>query len=211
MSHQQHNALAANWDPEILAAYMAKVQKDEDSDEAMSSGDSDSEGEFEEETSLSSVSTAMSDIDIPHPDDIVSDDSAFSSEDEFAEETIIEKQTMRRELVLGRPTPAILQMRSAELCTMHISYMKQLNDADEEMAELTGVPYQALVRRQPVSGYDEPLEMQGEDVESFILELRKRSDKEIHSTESKQSLIQQLVILAQALFRKERQIKHLQG
>jgi hypothetical protein len=98
MSHQQHNALAANWDPEILATYMAKVEKDEDSDEAMSSGDSDSEVEFEEENSLSSVSTAMSDIAIPHPDDITSDDSAFSSEDEFAEESITEKQTMRREV-----------------------------------------------------------------------------------------------------------------
>jgi hypothetical protein len=98
MSHQQHNALAANWDPEILAAYMARIQQGEDSDDAMSSGDSDSEVEFEEETSLSSVSTAMSDIVIPHPDDIASDDSAFSSEDEFADEAITEKQTMRREV-----------------------------------------------------------------------------------------------------------------
>jgi len=211
MSYQQHDALAANWDPEILAAYMAKVQRDDDEDEAMSSDDSDdSDVEFEEEASMSSISTAMSDIQIPHPDDIVSDDSAFSSEDEFAEESITEKQTMRRELVLGRPTPAILQMRQVELSQMHIAYMKQLDDADEEIAELTGVPYQAIVRRQAVSGYDEPLE-QGDDVEAFVLELRKRSNKEVHSTESKKAMIQQLVLLAQALFRKERQIKHLQG
>ncbi|KAJ6509434.1 hypothetical protein C8R47DRAFT_25155 [Mycena vitilis] len=213
MSHQQQNPLAANWDPEILAAYMAKVQKDEDSDEAMSSGDSsDSEEEFEEESSLSSVSTeAMSDIEIHHPDDIASDDSAFSSEDEYAEESFTERQTMRRELVLGRPAAEILQMRRKELSSMHLAYMKQLDDADEEIAELTGTPYQAMVRRQPVSGYDKPVEMQGKDVESFILELRKRSNKEVQSTESKKALVEQLVILAQALFRKERQIKHLQG
>lgn len=107
MSHQQHNALAANWDPEILAAYMAKVQKDEDSDEAMSSDESDSEGEFEEETSISSISTDMSDIQIPHPDDITSDDSAFSSEDEFSEESITERQTMRREVTNAKPTGRI--------------------------------------------------------------------------------------------------------
>ncbi|KAJ7634205.1 hypothetical protein DFH06DRAFT_681300 [Mycena polygramma] len=212
MSHQQHNPLAANWDPEILAAYMAKVQKDEDSDEAMSSGDSDSEEEFEEEASFSSVSTeAVSDIEIPHPDDITSDDSAFSSEDEYAEESFTERQTMRRELVLGRPTAEILQMRRQELSSMHLAYMKQLDDADEEIAELTGAPYQAMVRRQPVSGYDKPVDMQGKDIESFILELRKRSNKEVQSTESKKTIVEQLVILAQALFRKERQIKHLQG
>ncbi|KAJ6604550.1 hypothetical protein DFH09DRAFT_1300758 [Mycena vulgaris] len=208
MSHQQHNALAANWDPEILASYMAGLQKDEDSDEAMSSGDSDSEVEFEEETSLSSVS-AMSDIEIPHPSDIASDDSAFSSEDEFAEDAITEKQTTRRKLVLGRPTAAILHMRPIELKSMHLDYMKELDDADEELAELTGVPHQVLVRREAVSGYDAPIQL-GDDFETFILELRKRSGKEIVSADKKLS-IEQLVALAQALFRKERQIKHLQG
>jgi hypothetical protein len=101
-------------------------------------------------------------------------------------------------------------MRAVELSAMHLAYMKQLDDADEELAELTGVPYQAMVRRQPVSGYDKPIE-QGEDLEAFILELRQRSNKEVHSTESKKAMIEQLVVLAQALFRKERQVKHLQG
>ncbi|KAK7064310.1 hypothetical protein R3P38DRAFT_3165333 [Favolaschia claudopus] len=209
MNDQQHNALAANWDPEILAAYMAKAQTENDEDEAMSSSDSD-DSDVEADTSMSSISTAMSDMEVPHPDDITSDDSAFSSEDEFAEESAVEKQVMRRELVLGRPTSEILKMRQTELSQMHLAYMKQLDDADEELAELTGVPYQAIVRRQPVMGYDEPLE-QGEDVEAFVMELRKRSDKEIHSTESKKRLIEQLVLLAQSLFRKERRIKHLQA
>jgi len=203
----QHDPIAANWDPEILAAYMAGVQKGEDSDEAMSSGDSDSEVEFEEEVD-SSMSTAMSDIDIPHPEDIASDDSAFSSEDEFAEKSITERQTTRRELVLGRPTPAILEMRTIELKALHLGYMKQLDDADEELAEITGVPRPVFIRRQPVSGYDAPIE-QGDDLEAYVVELRKRSDKEIVSMDKEVS-IQQLVVLAQALFRKERQIKHLQ-
>ncbi|KAF7339552.1 hypothetical protein MSAN_02169700 [Mycena sanguinolenta] len=208
MNNQQHDALAANWDPEILAAYMAKAQNEDDEDEAMSSSSSDSDSDFEEETSVSSI--AVSDIEMAHPDDIASDDSAFSSEDEFAEESITEELNMRRELVLGRPTQAIMKMRQPELCRMHLGYMKQLNDADEEIAELTNVPYQPIVRRQPVSGYDEPLK-QGDDVDAFVMELRKRSDKEVHSMESKKDTIQQLVLLAQALFRKERQIKHLQG
>jgi len=176
---------------------------------AMSSGDSDSEVEFEEETSLSSVSTAMSDIVIPHPDDIASDDSAFSSEDEFADEGITEKQTMRRELVLGRPAAALLHMRPVELKSMHLGYMKELDDADEELAELTSVPRQILTRRQAVSGYDAPIEL-GDDLESYVVELRQRSDKEIVGVDRKVS-IEQMVVLAQALFRKERQIKHLQG
>lgn len=87
--------------------------------------------------------------------------------------------------------------------------MKQLDDADEELAEITGVPRQVLIRRQPVSGYDAPIE-QGDDFDAYIIELRKRSDKEIGSMDKK-VLIQELVALAQALFRKERQIKHLQG
>jgi len=149
-------------------------------------------------------------IETPRPDDIDSDDSAFSSEDEFAEKEIIETQTMRRELVLGRPTAAIMQMHARDLQSMHLAYMKQLDDADQELAELTGAPYSALVRRAPVSGLDDPV-VQGEDLEEYILELRKRSDKEISSTESKTVRIQELAVLAQALFRKERQIKHLQG
>lgn len=123
----QHNALAANWDPEILAAYMAGVQKGEDSDEAMSSGDSDSEGEFEEDTSLSSISTAMSDIDIPHPHDIASDDSAFSSEDEFAEESIIERQTTRRK-VRNDSTATCLVLTMIPACS-RASYARDYGNA----------------------------------------------------------------------------------
>ncbi|KAJ7125676.1 hypothetical protein C8R43DRAFT_1029912 [Mycena crocata] len=164
MSRQQHNVLAANWDPNILAAYMDGVEKGEDSDEAMSSGDSDSEGEFEE--SSFSSSAIMSDIEIPHPADIASDDSAFSSEDEFAEETITERQTTRRELVLGRPTAAIMSMRAVDLKEKHLEYMKQLDDADAELAEIIGVPAQVLIRRQPVLGYDAPVEL-GDDLEAY--------------------------------------------
>ncbi|KAJ6621632.1 hypothetical protein B0H10DRAFT_2215002 [Mycena sp. CBHHK59/15] len=134
---ENYNGLAANWDPEILAAYMAGVQKGEDSDEAMSS-DSESDVEFGEEHSLSSESTVVSEFEIPHPSDIASDDSAFSSEDEFAEDAVLEMQAMRRELVLGRPSPAVKQMRTMDLQAMHLAYMKQLDDADEELAEITG-------------------------------------------------------------------------
>jgi hypothetical protein len=100
-------------------------------------------------------------------------------------------------------------MRPVELKSMHLGYMKELDDADEELAEITGVPRQILTRRQAVSGYDAPIEL-GDDLESYVVELRQRSDKEIVSVDRKVS-IEQMVVLAQALFRKERQIKHLQG
>ncbi|KAJ7071129.1 hypothetical protein C8F01DRAFT_1226254 [Mycena amicta] len=196
--------LAANWDPEIIAAYIAKTQH-EDSDEAMSSDESNSDVEFEEEPSLS----AISDVAIDHPEDIASDDSAFSSDDEFADKEMVEKQAMRRELVLGRPSPAIMKMHPKDLHALHLSYMKQLDDADQEYAELTGQPFTAVVRRAPVSGLDNPV-VRGDDLQTYILELRKRSNKEVVSTDSRQMLVEELVVLAQSLFRRERQIKQLQ-
>jgi hypothetical protein len=56
---------------------------------------------------------------------------------------------------------------------------------------------------------DPPLEF-GDDLGKLVLELRKRSDKEI-SSEGRGDSLRHLALLAQALFRKERQIKHLQG
>ncbi|KAJ7630832.1 hypothetical protein FB45DRAFT_548196 [Roridomyces roridus] len=202
---QQHNTVAANWDPEILAEYMKEA---EDSDEAMSSGESDDEDDEFDASFASMAHDGDLDLDIPHPEDITSDDSAFSSDDEFAEESITDKQRTRHELVMGRPSPAMLTMRPVDLKEMHIGYMKQLNDADAELSEMTGEQRPVIERRPVVSGYDAPIEL-GDNLEAYVTELRKRSDKEIVGVDRKVS-IQQLVVLAQSLFRKERQIKHLQ-
>jgi len=60
-----------------------------------------------------------------------------------------------------------------------------------------------------VSGLDTPV-LRGDDLETYILELRKRSEKEVVSEDSRKRQIEELVVLAQALFRKERLIKTLQ-
>ncbi|KAF7306826.1 hypothetical protein MIND_00474500 [Mycena indigotica] len=201
-----HASLAANWDPEILEVYMAKTQQGEESDEAISSDESDSDVEFEEGPSLS----AISEINIEPPSDIASDDSAFSSEDEFGEPESVRKQAMRRELALGRPGEEIMKMHLKDLAALHLSYMKQLDDADEEYAEMTDQPYVPIVRRAPVLGFDKPI-ARGPDLQEYILDLRKRSNKEVVGADSRKLFVEELVVLAQALFRRERQIKRLQN
>jgi len=173
---------------------------------------SDSEVEFEEESSISSTSSGMlSDIVGQRAVDIESDDAAFSSEDEFAEEELLESQKTRRELVLGRFTPQVLQLRQGDLKVMHETYMKQFDDADVELEELTGIPRQVITRHQSVIGLEEEMaDVEDGDTDGLVIELRKRSGKAIFETDKK-TLLEQLVVLAQALFRKEREIKHLQG
>nr|GAT44100.1 predicted protein [Mycena chlorophos] len=198
-------ALAANWDPDVLAAYMAHAN--EDSDDSMSSDESDSDVEFEEEPSMSVASEI--DVDFEHPDDIASDDSAFSSDDEFADDKALQRQAMRRELILGRPGPGILTMHLKELHNMQLAYMKELDDADVEYAEITGQVYAPIARRPVVLGLDKPV-MRGDDLDAYVVDLRQRNNKEVVSTESRKQLVEEMVVLAQALFRKERVIKHLQ-
>lgn len=210
-THVPPEALAANWAPEIIEAYMAQVQKERElgreEEEAMSS---DSEAEFD--VSMSSTSSdTMSDIVAQRAIGIESDDSAFSSEDEFAPEKVLEIQKTRRELVLGRIPPEILQLHQKDLKDVHEAYMKQLDDADVEIEELTGVPRQVIIRRKAVCGLEEKMgDVEDGDVEGLVVELRKRSGKGI-AEKDKRTLLEQLVVLAQALFRKEREIKHLLG
>lgn len=147
------NALAANWDPEILKAYLDSVEKDHevgagiDDEEAIST---DEEEEEEESSSVSSIfSMSASQLAFHRPSDIASSDSAFSSEDEFGDDDdgVREEQLTRRELVLGRPTAQILGMRGREMREMQEGYMKQLDDADVEIAELTGEALVVVQRR----------------------------------------------------------------
>lgn len=215
-------AIAANdipqWRNEILEQYLASVQKEHieghDSDEAMST-DSDSEFESEGDSvsfaPSSSLSTAFSSItlfDAVQPDDIDSDDSAFSSEDEFAEVATREQQRVRRLLVLGRAPPSLLLLRPRQLTDMNQAYMKQLNDADAELAELKGVEPQLVVQRPNVMEYLQPVDLHGPDVAAIVHELRQRSEKEIAELE-KEDKVRGVVLLAQALFRKEREVKRI--
>ncbi|KAF7320092.1 hypothetical protein MKEN_00793600 [Mycena kentingensis (nom. inval.)] len=125
--------LAANWNPDILAQYMAKNAADgDDSDEAMSTDDESDDSDVEIEDASFSLES-VGDLDVAHPDDIASDDDAFSSDDEFGSDDILEKQRMRRELVLGRPTQALKEMHFKGLHALHYEYMAQLDEADAEL------------------------------------------------------------------------------
>jgi len=212
------SVLPAEATARVLEEYLASVTRSResgyDSDEAMST---DSDASFTEEgsssfaTTSSDVASALSSLtlfDRVHTADIASDDSAFSSDDEFAEEGTRAEQLLRRDLVLGRPPQSLLRWRPHELNDLHESYMKQLADADVELAELTGVPNDVIVRRQVSVEYRASPDMGGRDTAAVVRELRMRSSKEIADMEKPES-VRALVLLAQALFRREKEIKRI--
>ncbi|KZT67529.1 hypothetical protein DAEQUDRAFT_387955 [Daedalea quercina L-15889] len=211
------SVLPADATARVLEEYLTSVsqsrESDYDSDEAMST---DSEGSFIEEGSSSlatssDVASALSRMtlfDMLHNADIESDDSAFSSDDEFAEDSIREQQKLRKDLVMGRSPALVLRWCPKELNDLHEAYMKQLTDADVELAELTGVPNDVIVRRAATIEYIAPPDVSGRDTAAIVRELRMRSSKEIAETEKPDSL-RALVLLAQALFRREKEIKKL--
>lgn len=215
--------LPANWPADILDEYMVGVQKDCAMKNRINSLDendaqfSDSEWEEESYFIASSASAPSRSSQTPMVIDrctfggdvIDSDDDAFSSDDEFGEAAIVENQRMRRELVLGRPSGAILDMTSHQLARHQESYMKQLDDADAERAERKGAELPPIVRRSSTDP-TQKLEFATSDGEDYVAELRHRSWKEIFETERSLALVQ-LVTLAQALFRREREIKAFQN
>jgi len=200
---------------EIMAQYLASVQKEHEagheSDEAMSTDSSPSDIEEEDESSSPSLTSAISSMalyDATHPADIASDDSAFSSDDEFSEDTVREQQRLRRQLVLGRAPPSLFLLHHRDIVNMNREYMKQLNDADIELAELTGGVPQTVEQRTGTTEYREPIDLRGPDAAAILHELRSRSSKEVFEAE-KPYQVRVLVIFAQALFRKEREIKRI--
>lgn len=211
------HALAANWDPDILAEYMASVERSRaenggvdalSGDESMSTG-SDSDDNDLSDAPSSPPSSHPSVFANMRPADITSDDDAFSSDDEFATDTHRTTQLVRRALVLGRPSTHILAAHPKELIDMHEQYMRQLDCADDELAELKHVPSVQLARREIVSGYTPPVTLDG-NPEDVVRELRMRSRKEIVET-PRDDLLRGLVLLAQAQFRKDREIKSIYG
>lgn len=212
------SVLPADATARILEEYLASVTESGEagyeSDEAMSTDSEASLGDDDPGSSLatsSDVASALSHMtlfDTLHTCDIASDDSAFSSDDEFAEDHIREQQRFRRELVLGHPPPALIKMSARELNHLHEAYMKQLDDADIELAELTKAPNNVIVRRSVTVGYVAPPKMDGSDTATIVRELRMRSPKEIADTDRPEST-KALVLLAQALFRREKEIKRI--
>jgi hypothetical protein len=179
------DAPAANWPADILKSYLEDVEKDKQQrDEDEHKPTLTDESDSADESNTSDVSM-VDDFQEQPADDIHSSDSAFSSDDEFTTDSARKEQKTRRELALGRPTPAILQARAKRLAELKEGYLKQIADADEELAELTGFT---------------------ETGDTVLEELMKSSSMEVFD---RQASVKQLVNLAQVLFRKEREIKKI--
>ena len=208
MSALPHEALAANWDPEILQEYMNGVQKDReaglDEDEEMSDsfGEDFADSSDSESSSMSSISFING-----QASDIASDDSAFSSDDEFADEQVRETQRVRRELVLGR-ADALATRSHRELAEMRAAYVKQIEDAEIELAEVTGQSREVVVQRKDADETQVDIHGGDVDADAILKELRQRSRKQVIDADRGQ-LAEEVVLLAQALFRKEKIIKRM--
>jgi hypothetical protein len=241
--HHTSMDVPSHWDPEILKQYLQDVQES-DSDDAISTDDEMStdndDDQDKEHHILAPLHPDLNDDDaeslgeggadtfsevttsdiiefepLPRDDtEITSDDSAFSSEDDFASDRRRRDQWVERSLMLARPAGAILGLRARTLARMHEEYMCQLDAVDEELAELRGEAYVPVVRGVPIAegsnegrrrrmrvGYMETVEL--------VEALRRRGrGKEIVRT-GREALVEQLVVLAQALFRKNKEIKQL--
>ncbi|EIN14115.1 hypothetical protein PUNSTDRAFT_129754 [Punctularia strigosozonata HHB-11173 SS5] len=202
--------LAANWPPEILQEYMAELQKDHekgtvDDDDAVLTESSASDAETESDVSMSSDIVELPPPSHP-PKDIASDDSAFSSDDEYVDDKVQTAMRMHRGLVLGRPVPELAHTSQRDLMGMVDSYLKQLDDADGELGEITGTLVQLPHRRPNANEYlaPEPLPT---DLPKKEQALRERSRKEWLDL-GKTRMLEELQFLAQAVFRKERRVKH---
>jgi hypothetical protein len=190
------------WPADILYDYLDGVDATQvivvEEEEAMSTDGEDNLSETSEAPTLDSLEDYS-------PQDIESDDSAFSSDDEYATAEHRETQRATRRLVLGKPTIESRQKTRAQLAVMQEDYMKQLDDADAELAEITGQQHVAVVRKQPD---EEGMVTTVEDDMGGVRELRMRPTKEVVA-EDRQTSLTHLVLLAQELFRKEREVKRI--
>ncbi|KAF7985276.1 hypothetical protein HWV62_6419 [Athelia sp. TMB] len=207
MSAPSHDTLAANWDPEILQEYMNGVQKDREAGLDEEEELSDSFGEDSVDSSESSSVSIISFINGGQASDIASDDSAFSSDDEFADEQVREKQSARRELVLGR-ADALATRSHRELVEMRAAYVKQIEDAEIELAEVTGQSREVVAQHKNTDEMQVDIHNGDVSTDKILKELRQRSRKQVMEADRRQ-LAEEVVLLAQALFRKEKIIKRM--
>ncbi|KAH9840697.1 uncharacterized protein C8Q71DRAFT_721196 [Rhodofomes roseus] len=209
------SVLPADATARVLEEYLASAAQSResgfDSDEAMSTDSSfidESSSSLATSSDVASAFSSLTLFDRLHTGSIGSDDSGFSSDDEFADDEIRARQRLRKDLVLGRPPAALMRWRARELVDLHEAYMKQLADADVELAELTGVANDVIVRRPVTVEYRAPPDVNGQDTAAIVRDLRMRSAKEIADMERPES-VGALVLLAQALFRREKEVKRI--
>jgi len=181
----------SHYPPELLAKYLEENAPEEP--EAEESDSSGWETDGEDEDAMEGIIKQMQTLDMAVPNDIASDDSGFSSEDEFTDEAVKDDLAIRRSLILGRPSTVLKDCEASKIVDYYLGYVKQLNDADTELEEL-------LSGGGSASGAPPP----SKDLAS----LTSRSKAEIQALE-REDLIRDLVLLAQGLFKKEKRIKKI--
>lgn len=191
----------SHYPPELLQQYLASVDKAEESDEAeWSDTDGTATDDEPDNAALDTIAEQMKTLQITVPTDIESDDSGFSSEDEYSEVTVLDDLRIRKSLILGRPSGELQDWKPKRVVDYYLGYVKQLNDADTEMDEvLSGGESASALGTKKRSNDD-----------ASLAKLKEKTKAEIEGTE-REAVIRELVTLAQALFKKEKSIKKLVG
>ena len=127
-----------------------------------------------------------------------SDDSGFSSEDEHTDEYTQWLQRVRKDLVLGRTTE-IVRLEKSKLVELWEGHVRQVNGADIELEELLETHFRGA--GMVGSGRTTLKELDG----------CMRKEKREIAMMDEHALVAGLVILARALFEREKKIKHFYG
>lgn len=135
---------------------------------------------------------------------IDSDDSVFSSEDEYTDEYTQWLQRVRKDLVLGRMTE-VVRLKKDKLVELWEGYVRQINAADIELEELLEIPFQGRVTK-PVAGGSGSGKRAHKELDSWM-----GKEKREVAMMDESTLAAGLIVLARALFEREKEIKHLYG
>lgn len=134
---------------------------------------------------------------------IDSDDSGFSSEDDYTDEHTQWLQRVQKNLVLGRTTE-VVRFKKDKLIELWEGYVRQVNAADTELEELLETRYRGITDPVATGGTS------GRRVHKELDLCMGKEKKEIPMMDET-ALVAGLVVLARALFEREKRIKHLDG
>jgi len=214
---------------DIIAEYLLSIRDSEEENEAVSTEGEDALSDSNLATTPKSKSSSNSDIAEPFranspehgtDSDIRSGDEFFSSTDEFGDESTRQEQKDYQNIVLGDPPEYYVDYMSADVIGLRNGFLDDLDAADEELERLTGMPKQVIVAGEEDDEYnsdevenDDPalsalIEKYGQQ-ERYVLYLRQQRRQEVEEEYMGTHLSGEVVLLAQALFRREREIKQV--
>ena len=210
----------SHYPPELLTSYLAGVTQEVaagiEEDEAMltdsgSEADGDARMEFDDipptlPKELHSLmrGTHIASFEEAHAHTLAidSDDSGFSSEDDYTDEYTQWLQRVRKDLVLGRVTE-VVRLKKDKLVELWEGYVRQVNAADIEIEELLAIPYQGRMINRVDSG-------SGRRAHTELDSCMGKEKREVAMMDES-TLVAGLIVLARALFEREKKIKHLYG